>query len=183
MWPFNSRKSTSKEQTAPFVAPAEFRAQLDAFIAKNGLERPAGALFTDVEKMMEVVAFIVCRALAKHRSEVHNAIFTRGQRQMLPVATIAVASGVSFLGGDQAPWETVWLETNLLLLIRTGEMDAAAAVIAGKNYNVGMQVEQTKKMLVGIGQYAAAAVSTNADDVLASAIELVVCWVIAAGTL
>lgn len=91
MWPFTNRKSTSKEQTAPFVAPAEFRGQLDAFIAKNGLERPSG--------------------------------------------------------------------------------------------NVCMQAEQTKKMLVGIGQYAAAAVSTNADDVLASAIELVVCWVIAAGTL
>ena len=183
MWPFTSRKSTSKEQTAPFVAPAEFRGQLDAFIAKNGLERPAGAPFTDVERMTEVVALIVCRALAKYRSEGHNAIFTRGQRQMLPVATIAVASGVSLLGGDRAPWETVWRETNLLLLVRTGEMDGPASVIAGRNFNVCMQTEKTKKVLVGIGQYVAAAVSTNADDALANAIELVACWLIAAGTL
>jgi uncharacterized Fe-S cluster-containing radical SAM superfamily enzyme len=62
-------------------------------------------------------------------------------------------------------------------------MDAPASVIAGRNYNVCMQVEQTKKMLMGIRQYAAAAVSTNAEDVLASAIELVVCWVIATETL
>jgi hypothetical protein len=94
--------------------------------------------------------------------------------------TIAVASGASLLGGDQASWETACLETNLLLLVRTGEMDAPASVIADRNYNVCMQVKQSKKMLMGIRQYAAAAVSTNAEDVLASAIELVVCWVIAA---
>lgn len=182
MWPFTSRKNAPGAQTPPFVASAEFRGQLDAFISKNGLEAVAGAPFTDVEKMKEAVAFIVCRALAKYKSEGHNATFTAGQRRMLPVATVAVASGVSLLGGDRAPWETVWRETNLLLLIRTGDMDAAAALVAGRSFDVCMREEKTKKTLVNIGQHAAAAVSTNGDDVLASAIELVVCWLIAAGT-